>query len=86
MELEEKATEWFNSYLSNRGQFVSINGFASEAKIINIGVPQGSFLGPLPFPIYINDLHIAVKFSKDHHFADDTYLFMKDESLKEVTN
>ena len=81
-----KATEWFNLYLSNRSQFVSINGFVSEAKTINIDVPQGSVLGPLPFPIYINDSHNAIKFSKVHNFADDTYLFVKDESLKKLTN
>ena len=62
-----KANECFNSYLSNRSQFVSINGFATEAKNINIGVPQGPVLGPLPFLVYINDLHNAIKFSKVRH-------------------
>ena len=63
-----------------------LNGLVSEPKTINIGVPQGSVLGPLPFPIYINDLHNAIKFSKVHNFADDTYLFVKDESIKKLTN
>ena len=32
------------------------------------GVSQGSVLGP----IYINDLHNAIKYSSVYHFADDT--------------
>ena len=82
--IKGKANEWFCSYLSNRSQFVSINGFDSEPKTVGIGVLQGSVLGPLLFLIYINDLHKAIKFSKVHHFADYTNLFMKGESLKKL--
>ena len=68
------ANNWFKSYLLNRQQFVSINGFNSKNQIMKYGVPQGSVLGPLLFLIYINDLHKAIKFSTVHHFADDTNL------------
>ena len=64
------SNNWFKSYLSNRKQFVSINGYDSELAEINCGVPQGTVLGPLLFLIYINDLNQAIKFCKVHHFAD----------------
>ena len=64
----------FKSYLSNRNQYVSINGFDSGLTTINCGIPQGSVLGPLLFLLYINDLNQTIKFCKVHHFADDTNL------------
>ena len=33
------ANEWFKTYLTNRKQFVSINGFDSDVKILRHGVP-----------------------------------------------
>ena len=75
------ANNWFKSYLTNRQQFVSINGFNSKKQIMKFGVPQGSVLGPLLFLIYINDLHKAIKFSTVHHFADDTNLLVTGKNL-----
>ena len=64
--------DWFQSYLKNRKQFVSISNSTSNTNEITTGVPQGSGLGPQLFLLYINDLHRSVKYSKTYHFADDT--------------
>ena len=76
--------EWFKSYLSNRTQFVSINGTSSKEYNIDHGVPQGSVLGPLLFLIYINDLNKSLKYCSAVHFADDTALLHKNKSLEEM--
>ena len=74
------ANDWFSSYLSNRTQFVEIDGQNSSRKQIMCGVPQGSILGPLLFLLYVNDIHQACE-SSILSFADDTTLYISDHNL-----
>ena len=74
----------FSSYLSNREQFVTINGFDSEIQSFWYGVPQGSVLDALLFLIYINDLHNSIKFSQSFHFADDTCLLNIQNTISKI--
>ena len=78
------SNDCFKSYLSNRSQHVSINGYDSGLATLKCGVPQGSVLGPLLFLLYINDLDEAIKFCKVHHFADDTNLLCLGNSIKKL--
>ena len=78
------ANDWFKSYLSNRQQYVSINGHHSSNVVMKQGVPQSSVLGPLLFLIYINDLHKSIKYCNVGYFADDTNLLISDNSPKQI--
>ena len=73
------AHKLIESYLFSRYQFVSHNSTTSSSNAINIGVPQGSILGPLLFLIYINDLLDAI-ISKPCLFANDTCLILNNRS------
>ena len=69
---------WFNSYLSFRIQSTVIGQTSSTTRKINVGVPQGSILGPLLFSIYVNELPSCLIHTTATLFADDTdLLFFK---------
>ena len=43
--IRDTGLNWFESYLSNRKQYVFHNGESSNLQNITCGVPQGSVLG-----------------------------------------
>jgi hypothetical protein len=78
-----KELNWFRSYLKCRSQVVCHNGVLSDSKQLNIGVPQGTILGPILFLIYVNDLPNAVTNNAQINiFADDVVVYSNHDSLK----
>jgi hypothetical protein len=74
------ALKLLENYFESRSQITKINNTLSNAMPIELGVPQGSILGPLLFLIFINDMSL----STDFHtilFADDTTLYDSDSDL-----
>ena len=62
---------------------VVLDGESSQEYPVNAGFPQGSILGPKPFPLYINDLpddvvcNIAI-------YADDTTFYSKSDQASDL--
>jgi hypothetical protein len=77
--------EWFLSYLSGRKQKVKVNNNISEALPVDIGVPQGSVLGPFLFLLFANDLSNFVMDGCVNCFADDTVIYVTGRTISEVT-
>jgi retron-type reverse transcriptase len=46
MGADDSSIRWFKSYLNNRNQRTVVGNAMSSSRSVNIGVPQGSVLGP----------------------------------------
>ena len=83
------ALSLISSYLSDRWQSVKVGDTISSLKQCNLGVPQGSVLGPILFLIYVNEIpNISNTFSSCL-FADDTSLIFscnRHDSLVNLCN
>ena len=53
--IQGNTLDWFKSYLTNRTQRCSVNGFLSDFTNLKCGVPRETIFGLLLFLIDIND-------------------------------
>ena len=75
------ALNWVRTYLNSRQQVTKFNGILSTIQTTNIGVPQGSILGPLLFLVYINDLANLRMSGELLLFADDANKYESGENF-----
>ncbi len=76
--IKGNALKWFQSYLSDRYQYVKVEGQSSRSVPLNHSVPQGSSLGPYLINIYMTPLadilkELGIEF---HVYADDHQLYL----------
>ena len=83
MGFSEGCITWFQSHLSERIFFISIENQLSDYGRISCGVPHGSFLGPLLFFIYVNDIPQAVN-SNLFLYADDSCLMFQHKEVEKI--
>ena len=81
--LDEDFLAWINSYMTNRYQGVWIDHVLSDLLACEVGVPQGSNLGPLLFMIYVNDLPFVLSCNTEQ-YADDSTLHATAKTCKEI--
>lgn len=77
--------QWIKSYMSNRKLLVKYADTMSDVKDVQMGVPQGSVLGPLLFTIYVNDLPTFITKGRVTMFADDTTITVSAQDPEELS-
>ena len=76
--VSDVALKWIGTYLQGRSQYIKFAGEQSPTSPVEVGMPQGSVLGPFLFSVYVSPIvNVITSFGVQHHqYADDTQLYM----------
>lgn len=84
--ITNSALVWFADYLENRSHVTRVNNVTSNPVNSEIGVPQGSVLGPLLFVLYVNDLNRVLDNTFLSLFADDTLICVNGKDFNQIVD
>jgi hypothetical protein len=76
--------ERFKSSLTHRCQVTVVDNKQYSVKPVNVGVPEGSVLGPLLFIIYVNNLPNCITSCDISMYADDIFIYFSSKSVKDI--
>ena len=82
--VDEDSLAWIESYMSERFQAVWIDHVMSDFLQCEVGVPQGSNLGPLFFMLYVNDLPSTLTCNIEQ-YADDSTLYATGKNTEDIS-
>ena len=82
--MDNEVLEWITDYISEIKQAVWIDNTLSEWLDVQVGVPQGSILGPLLFLIFYNDLPFIVNHCSIDAYADDSTMTVSAKSVADI--
>ena len=82
---EKQSTNFIYSYITKRKQRTKVDSAVSSCKMLFLGVPQGSVLGPLLFNTYIFDMLFETPANIDFAgYADDNIPYTYFSNIKNV--
>ena len=80
--MKSSVISWIFDYLTNRLQYVRLNGVLSSFLWTNTGAPQGTILAPFLFSLYTADRRSTDGLCPVVKFADDTELVEKSVMMR----
>jgi hypothetical protein len=84
--IDDEELSWFHDYLTGRKQRTKFGESTSSEQPNELGVAQGSCMGPSLFIFYMNRIAGAVGEAIFNLFADDTLISVAEDAVRKINN